>query len=233
MLSATVAARHGDEAILDTGEVAADQREQVGRLREGIVPDGEMAAAGEVAGFDEIAVGEQHRRVGFVGLDARRVDRQHVRPVEEIGDAAKALGLALGAIGAAGAVEPHQLRIGGRIDQRHDFKTKRPVRRLRDDQAVRRRRVGVCRRGRAIDGQSCEFESVAIEQQRCRRGGLRIGPHVEGRAYSCRRRMKRNVEIDGLDQPIGRAIILQADRAGLLGAHSVFFFLAFRTVAGP
>ena len=38
-----LAARHGDEAILDAAELAADQREQIGRLRERIVPDREVA----------------------------------------------------------------------------------------------------------------------------------------------------------------------------------------------
>ena len=83
-------------------ELAADQREQIGRLRERIVPDREMPAVPGTSPLrDEIAVGEQHRRFGFVGLDARRVDRHHVRPVEEIGDAAEAFGLALRAVGAA------------------------------------------------------------------------------------------------------------------------------------
>ena len=49
--------------------------------------------------LDEIAVGEQHRRFFDIGLDACGVDRHHVRPVGEIGDAAKALRLTLGAKG--------------------------------------------------------------------------------------------------------------------------------------
>jgi hypothetical protein len=31
--------------------------------------------------------------------------------------------------------------------------------------------------------------------------------------------MQRNVEIDGFDQPVGRAVILQADGAMFFGAH--------------
>ena len=30
---------------------------------------------------------------------------------------------------------------------------------------------------------------------------------------------KRHVEVDGFDQPIGRAVILEADGAGFFGAH--------------
>ena len=41
-----LAAGRGDEAVLDVAELAADQREQIGGLGPGIVPDREMAAAG-------------------------------------------------------------------------------------------------------------------------------------------------------------------------------------------
>ena len=107
-------------------EIAADQREQIAGLLERIVPDREMpVGAGNVAVRDQIAVGEKHRRLGFVGFDARGVDRHHVRPVEEIGDAAKAFGLALRAIGGAGAVEAHELRVGRRIDDGLDLELER------------------------------------------------------------------------------------------------------------
>jgi hypothetical protein len=97
-----LAPRRGAEAVLDAGESPADQREQVGGLAERVVPDREMpAGAGHVAGLDQVAVGEQHRRVGFLGLDAGGVDRHHVGPVGKIGDAPEALGLALGAVDRA------------------------------------------------------------------------------------------------------------------------------------
>ena len=105
-----LAAGRGDEAVLDVAELAADQREQIGGLRPGIVPDREMAAAGQIAALAQIAVGEQHRRFGLVGLDARGEDRHHVGTVGIIGDAAEAFGLALGAVVAARPVEPGELR---------------------------------------------------------------------------------------------------------------------------
>ena len=51
-----------------------------------------------VARCDEIAVGEQHRGLRFFGLDAGGVDCHDVRTIQEISDAAEALGLALRAI---------------------------------------------------------------------------------------------------------------------------------------
>ena len=137
MRSVDLAAGHGDEGVFDVAELAADQREQIGGLRPRIVPDREMPAAGQLALLGEIAVGEQHRRLGFVRLDARGVDRHHVGPVGEVGDAAEALGLALRAVVAARTIEPGELRVGLRIDQRLDLERERPVRRLRDGEAVR------------------------------------------------------------------------------------------------
>ena len=106
-------ARHGAERIFHAGELAADQREQITGLRKGIVPDREMAIGpGNLAARDRIAVGEQDRRLALRGLDSRGVYRHHVRPVEKVGDAPEALGLALRAIARARAIEPHQLRVG-------------------------------------------------------------------------------------------------------------------------
>ena len=98
-----------------------------------IVPDGEMpVGARDRARLDRIAVAEQDRRFVAVRLDARGVDGEHVRPVEEIGDAAKAFGLALRAVIAARAIEAHQLGVGRRVDLGLDGERERPPRRLRD-----------------------------------------------------------------------------------------------------
>jgi len=119
-----------------------------------LVPGGEVTGrARHVASGDQIAVGEQNRRFSFVGLDARCVDRHHVRPVEEISDAAEAFGLALGAVGGAGAIKPHQLRIAGRIDDGFDLEFERPVRRLRDGQLVGRGDEVLLRQRLAVDRQ--------------------------------------------------------------------------------
>ena len=102
-------------AILDEAEIAADQREQIGRLREWVVPDGKMAAvAGKVAGVNQVAVGEQHRRGGFLGLDAGGVDRHDIRAIGEIRNATEPFGLALGAVDRSGTIKPEQLGVGAK-----------------------------------------------------------------------------------------------------------------------
>ena len=198
---------------------AADQREQIGRFGERIVPNGKMPrGARHIALRGEIAVGEQHRRFGFVGLDARGVDRHHVGTVEKIGDAAKTLGLALGAIGRAGAVEAHELGVVGRIDDGLDLELERPVRRLRDGEIVSRGDKVLRRQRLAVEQERFQLQLLAVEHERRRRAGA-VGLELEPGANRRRSRMERNIEIDGFDQPVGRAVILQADGAVFFGAH--------------
>ena len=138
-----VAARRGDEGIGDVAEIAGDEREQVARLLVRIAPDC-VVASGDVgvARAFEIAVGEQNRRLGAIRLQTHAIGREHVRPVEEIGDAAEPLGLALRAIGGAGAKEPHELGVGRRIEARLDLELEWALRRPRK-QELRRARLEI------------------------------------------------------------------------------------------
>jgi hypothetical protein len=99
------AAGGGREAVLQHIELAGDDGEQVGRLLERVGPFGPVAAIGLVAAGDRVAVGEQHRVGGLVGVQGDHVDRHDVRPVEEPGDTAEALCLALREIAVLGTVE--------------------------------------------------------------------------------------------------------------------------------
>ena len=174
--------------------------------------------AGHVALSDQIAVGEKHRRLGFVGLDARGVNRHHVRPVEEVGDAAEAFGLALRAIGRAGAVEAHQLGIGGGIDDGLDGKLERPVRRLRNGQPFGRGQETFARQRPAVERERAQLQLLAVEDQRRRRAAaVRLEPEL-GADRGCGR-IERHVEIDGFDEPVRRAVILEADGTRFFGAH--------------
>src|SRR5712671_1154069 len=120
------ASRHGAERLFDECKFAADEGKQIGRFREGIVPDREMAiGVCDRARGDQIAVGEQHRGVSDIGFDAGGVDGHYVRPIREIGDAAKALGLALGAIGRARAIETAEVSVCRRVDESFYFQSKR------------------------------------------------------------------------------------------------------------
>ncbi|MCY1497009.1 hypothetical protein D9M68_309640 [compost metagenome] len=114
------AAGHRRERILDDAEIAGDEREEVARLRMRVEPGGEMAAVAHVGAAEIVAVGQQEGSGRLVGDDVDRVDGKHIRTIGEIGDAAEAFGLALGAVDAVGAVKPHQLRVRIRRKQRGD-----------------------------------------------------------------------------------------------------------------
>ena len=104
-----------DEGVAQGREVARDQREQVARLGEGVFPSHRAATVAHRFVY-QIAVGQHHRmRVG-VGGDGGGEARQHVGPVRVVRDVPKALGLALGAIPAAGFVQALQCLVPLRLD---------------------------------------------------------------------------------------------------------------------
>src|SRR3546814_19513629 len=74
-----------------------------------------MRAAFPFAGFDDIAVRQQDRKGRLVPRHPHPVAAQHVGPVGVEGDAAEALGLALGAQHAVRGIEAHELRVGRRV----------------------------------------------------------------------------------------------------------------------
>jgi hypothetical protein len=69
--------------LLARDEIGGDEGEQVARLRERVVPPGEVPAAVEIALLDQVAVREQHRIGRLVGADQHAVLGHHVGPVEE------------------------------------------------------------------------------------------------------------------------------------------------------
>ena len=191
------------------------------------MPDREMPArAGQVAGGDEIAIGEQHRRVGLLGLDAGGVDRHDVGTVEEIGEAAEAFRLALGAVDRARTIEAHELGVGGWVDDGLDLQPERAVRRLRDGEPVGGRDELFGRKRRAVEFQPPQVQRIAIERERRRGRAVPVGPQRQGRAHPRRGRIELYVEFHRLDQPVGRAVIFQANGTGFFGAHIASMSLA-------
>ncbi len=220
-----VAARQGGEAVGDVGEIAADESEQIRGLGKGVVPDVEMPiGAGHVASRDRVAVGEQHRRRGTRGLDAHRVDGEHVRPVEKVGDAAEAFRLALGAIGAARAIEAGQRRVGVWVAEGHRFQGEGVRRDRLDGERLLVGRIGARRERLAVKLEALKGEPLAIELQRpAGRGDLRVGPKPKLAADSGGVGVERDVEVDLLDEIVGRRVVLQQFRsaAGMIhgGKH--------------
>ena len=93
-----------------------------------------------------------------------------------------------------------------------------------------RRDIAVGWQRRAVELQRDERQPIAVEHQRGRSAGRRIGLQLERRAHRRLRRMQLDVEIDGFDQPIGRPVFGQADGTGFFGAHHVVVGAQWRGV---
>ncbi len=175
------------------------------------MPDGEVPpGAGDVAVRYWIAVRQQHRGGGAVGLDAHRIDGEHVGPVDEIGDAAEALRLALGAIGAARAVEAGERGVRVRVAQSDDFKGERLRRNGGDAERTFLELIVLGRQGFAVERKTLKRQAFAIEHEGApARRHLGVGPQSELCGDARRLRVERDVEFDLLDEIIGRGVVFE------------------------
>ena len=99
------------DALLARHQRCCHQGKQVAGLPERVVPHGEVAAIFQIALFQQIAVGQQHRVGLLLGAQRHLVGGHHVRTVQEIGDASEALRLALREEAAFAGVQAHQLGV--------------------------------------------------------------------------------------------------------------------------
>ena len=170
-----LAARGGGEAVRDRSQITRYQRKQIARLGEGVFPHGKVHAVAGIALFDQIAVGQQHRRDGLRRGDADLEHGQIVGSIQIIGDAAEALGLALRAPGAARAIQPHQLGIACGLDGDFGLEHKAAQRRLDYGQARRIGGIGRLHQWRAVNGHGPKSKFIAIQHQRRACGSAGVG----------------------------------------------------------
>src|SRR5581483_6378430 len=131
------------------------------------MPDGEVPPrARDVAMSHRVAVGEQNGGYLSLGLDTDGVDREHIGPVEEEGDAAEAFRLALSAVGAARQVKTGKRSVGLRVAigdelEREGMRggTRNGKRALFEFVVGRGERL-------AVEGNAFERETFAVEHQR-------------------------------------------------------------------
>ena len=110
------------EAVLHHAELSGDQREEIGRLRERVFPDREVAPARRHRRFRSDCRSTSRTGASFASASMRtRNFDKHVRPVEVIGDAPEAFRLALRAIDALRTVKPGQRLVRFGIADRLDF----------------------------------------------------------------------------------------------------------------
>ncbi|VWD51188.1 hypothetical protein BCO18442_06141 [Burkholderia contaminans] len=204
-------ARAGRDRFLDRDELARDQREQVARLAERVFPFREVAAVGQVAGIDEVAVRQQHRVPGLVGAQRHRVRRHHVRAVEEVGDAAETFGFALREEVAARHIKARQRRI--LVGCACAFERQlEGIGNVLDGQPVFVRTHGAMRR--AVQVRAEEFERFAHQLQVRRGRGVRIAAHAHRVPDDRAGRREIEFERDGIDEEGRRRVVGAADHGG-------------------
>jgi hypothetical protein len=224
-----VAAGAGRKVVLEAGEVARHQREQIRGFGKRIVPDREMAASCQLALLDQVAVAKQHRVLFPVRLDPRAIDRHHVRPVGKPGDAAEALRLALGAEDAVREVEALERGVRVRPRPAGDLELESGRRRV-DRQVLVALAVAVGAERLAVEPDADQLELLAVEHQRRQPvAGGRIAPDGKPRRHLGRGRVEADVEIDPVDQIVRHPVVLQKDRLGRAGIGHRASFASFAT----
>ena len=202
-------------------QLAGDQREQIARLLERVFPPREMAAVGRSPSSTRLPFDSSTGYVGLVGAQRDRVGRHHVRAVEEVGDAAKALGLALREEVAARHVEARQRGVRGRIADAGERQLE-AVRHVVEQQAVlMRMRVG---ERLTVDFSTDELQLFAHQFQM--RGTRRVGVAAHSHRIPDDRAFGDQIELqrDGIDQEGGRRVIGAADHIGRCGiGHGVLW----------
>ena len=210
-------AAHGDQAVDQLVQLTGHQGEQVAGLGEGVVPDGEMTPARQVARLHQVAVGQQALEA-LGRLDAHRVTGEHVGAVGEPGDLAEALGLALGAEAAAGHVEAVERLVVLRIDLDLGRQLE-GRRRVRDGQVFGVDHALGLGQFATVDGHRDRLQLLAVQDQGL--SMVAIAPDRQPGLHP--RRVRREIEgqVDRVDQIGGRAIVGEPDRLGRFGAHDL------------
>ena len=207
-----LAARCGRESRRHRTQVAGHQREKIAGLGMGIVPDGVVPAIGQFARLDRIAVREQQRRASFGRLDGDAVDGKDVWPVEEIGDAPKPFGLALGAVDTVRPVEAHQPGIRLGRNGGFDFDRERAgLRQVAYRQPLRVRIETPRSSGSAVDTQREKLQRVAVENQRT--FGIGTLPSLNDKLArdNGARWIQPECEVDRRYDEIGLPVVFEAD----------------------
>ena len=114
-------ARARGDALLPANQLAGHQRKQVAGFFVRVHPAREVAAIVQIALRHQVAVGQQHRVLCLVGAQRNGVTGHHVRAIQKVGDAPKALGLALREEGVVADIQAHQLGVFGRTGGGENF----------------------------------------------------------------------------------------------------------------
>jgi hypothetical protein len=185
--------------------------EQVAGLFVRVHPFGEMPGAVgaglQRAVVDQVAVGQQHRVFGLVGAQRHGVAGHHVGAVQEVGDAAEALGLALREEGVVADVETHQLGVLGRAGGGEDFQVEGLA---AFGQVLQHQLVAFHLEGGtlAVDQHARQVQLLAVELERQGRH-VRVAAQAHLVEHAGLRRVQVEAQVDGV-YPVGGGDVVGA-----------------------
>ncbi len=209
--------------ILQADQVTGNQRKQVARFGEGVLPLGKVPSVRQFTSVDQVAVTEQYR-VFFLCFNSHLKRSHHIRTVGVVGDFAKAMRFALGTKISVRQVEAIQGGIPRRINLRIHFKQKL-FRHHRDNQTVLVQLILLLSNRLPVNFQSEQLHRFAIKTQRF---GLPIAIRVQEDLHL--RINARCLILQGkpqaylFDQVGGRFVVFQVDRFGgfIITGHGIF-----------
>jgi hypothetical protein len=201
-------------------QLACHQRKQVGRFLERVFPLGIVAAMGQVALFDQIAVGQQHRIFFLVAAQHHGVFRHHVRAVGEPGDLAETFGLALGKEIAVGDIQTHHRGVFLGLDQCLDLQ-RDLVRRIGDAQFTACYRIAALvafAERFAVHAQGHQLDAVA-QQFHIPVGRCAVALHRDARGHTGCSGVEIETHFNGV-HPVGRgSVVFAMDGDGRVLGH--------------
>ena len=195
-----------DDRVAKGLEPAGDEREEIAGLRERILPAGLVAAVVKVLLLNAVAVGEQHGVLLLRRADHDAVAGEDVGPVEEVGDAAEALGLALAHQVLARGVDARERLVGGRAEAVDDDDVALAVDAADGEQVVAERVAGLVER-KAVDGDADERQGFAVENEIGGMLCIGIRTHVHGVDDARAVGVKVKLQMHRVDQMGRRAVV--------------------------
>ena len=218
-LQQVVGARAGADFLLARHQLARHQGEQVAGLLVRVHPLGKVAAVFQVAAVHQVAVAQQHGVLRLVGPQRHAVAGHHIRAVQEVGDAAETLGLALGEERIVAHVQAHELGVLGWCAGGEDFERER-VSAFGQVFQHQLAAVHLERGALAVDQHAGQVQVFAVQAQRLR-GHVGVAAQRHAVEHTGLGGVQVERELDAVDPIGGGGVVFAADgyRRGL----SIFF----------
>ena len=218
-LQQVVGARAGADFLLARHQLARHQGEQVAGLLVWIHPLGKVAAVFQVAAVHQVAVAQQHGVLRLVGPQRHAVAGHHIRAVQEVGDAAETLGLALGEERIVAHVQAHELGVLGGRAGGEDFE-REGVGAFGQVFQHQLAAVHLERGALAVDQHAGQVQVFAVQAQRLR-GHIGVAAQRHAVEHTGLGGVQVERELNAVDPVGGGGVVFAADgyRRGL----SIFF----------